>query len=230
MKKAKYLLIGISALMFINAAAQVDTAAFKGFSTPKSKYHEGILKFNLIPLLIGQMDFTGELRVTYERVIAKRQSITVSASYDFPNFILLAIGNNFGGRHSSGGNINSVYIEGGRATFGYRYYPLKKSKVLNGLFVGPYLSYNAVKIQEKNSSAEYSVVNYADASAILGYQKVFPKHWSFEFFGGFGGKNNFVLHPNTQADQVYHFFNPFRHVAVINHLKVVMQVNFGYAF
>jgi hypothetical protein len=229
MKNVKYLLAGISVLIFINAAAQVDTAAFKGFSAPKSTYHPGILKFDLIPLLIGQMDFTGELRVTYERVIAKRQSITVSGSYDFPNFILLAIDNSFGRRGHTSGNVNSVYINGGRVTFGYRYYPLKKSKVLNGLFAGPYLSYNAVKIQEKNNSAEWNVVNYADASAILGYQKVFPKHWSFEFFGGFGYKDNFVLHPNTQADQFYDDYAFLRH-SVISHIKVVMQVNFGYAF
>ena len=232
MRRPKYLLVGISVLIFVNASAQVDTA-FRGFSTPKSAYTPSILKFNLIPLLVGQISFTGELRVAYERVIAKRQTITVSGSYDFPNFILVALSNRFGARggHNGGGsNVNSVYINGGRVTFGYRYYPLYESTALNGLFVGPYLSYNVVKIQEKDNSTEWNTVNYADATAIVGYQKVFAEHWSFEFFGGFGYKDNFILHPNSQADAFYNGYATFRRSAGLSHLKVAMQINFGYVF
>ena len=209
---------------------------FQGFVAPKPMQNAGILKFSAVPIFEGQIDFTGEFRITYERKIAKRQSITIGISYDYPNFILLAIGNAFGrggGRHSggssSGANLNTVSVEGGRITLGYRYYPLKKQEGLKGFFVGPYLSYNVVNIREKDNSQNYELVNYFNASAITGYQFVFKNHFELEFFGGLGYKNNFVLHRNQEANQIYGSY-VFAQGGALKYVKLVMQMNFGYAF
>jgi hypothetical protein len=236
----KHIFITTLVLAFIHCSAQQDELqGFKGFSTPRSTHNSGLLKTNLIPFLVGQMPFTGELRLTYERAIAKKQSVTIGASYDYPNFILAAAGSggghgggrrgNGGGYAGRGGGITGVSIEGGRVTLGYRYYPLKNAVALKGLFVGPYLSYNAANIREKNNSSEYEVANYANASAITGYQLVFPKHWSFEIFGGIGYKDNFSLHYDAAADRVFEQYRFFQNSAM-NHIKLVVQMNFGYAF
>ena len=231
--------IVIALTIHLQCAAQDDELkGFEGFSTPKPIQNAGILKVGIIPIFDGQIDFTGELRITYERKIAKRQSITVSGSYDFPNFILLAVGKSFGGGrggggrrgggYGRGGNFNSYSIEGGRITLGYRYYPLKKLEGLGGFFVGPYLSYNAVNIRDKTASANYEVVNYANASLITGYQLVKKSHFSFEIFGGLGYKNNFVSHYNSDANTIYSDYT--LREAAFNNVKIVMQMNFGYAF
>ena len=73
------------------------------------------------------------------------------------------------------------------------------------------------------------MANYADASAITGYQIVFPKHWSYENVGGIGYKNNFSLHYNSQADRVFEQYQLFQNSAM-KHIKLVAQMNFGYAF
>ena len=241
MKKSfglKSFIVSLAMFAFNSAAAQQpdELQGFQGFAAPKPMQNAGILKFSLIPIFVGQIDFTGELRVTYERKIAKHQSITIGVSYDYPNFILLAIGNQFsrgsGGRHgggrSSGANLNSVSVEGGRITFGYRYYPLKKQPGLKGFFIGPWLSYNAANIRDKSASQNYELVNYADACAITGYQLV-VHHFALEFFGGFGYKNNFVTHPNADANQVYRQFT-IPQTGPAKYFKFALEMNFGYAF
>ena len=231
--------ICVMAMIFCYAQEQDALQGFQGFSTPKEVKNEGILKFSPFPIFDGQIDFTGELRVTYERKIAKRQTITIGASYDYPNFILLAVGRSFGGggggRRGGGGGgygrgsaFNDFSIEGGRATLGYRYYPLKKMSGLSGLFVGPYLSYNAVNIREKGASANYEVVNYFDASGITGYQLVLKNHFEFEVFGGLGYKNNFVAHYDQVANSIYDDYVP--RTPALENVKFVLQMNFGYAF
>jgi len=219
------------------AQQQDELQGFQGFSTPKPMQNAGILKVGVTPVFDGQIAFTGELRVTYERKIAKRQSITIGASYDFPNFILLAISSRYGGRgggrHGGGGygggsSFNSFSIEGGRITLGYRYYPLKKLEGLKGLYVGPYLSYNAVNIRQKDISANYEVVNYADATGIVGYQFIFPRRFTLDLFGGLGYKNNFVAHYNSYANEVNNQYTV--KIQALDNVKIALQLNFGYAF
>ena len=218
--------------MCCHAQQQDELQGFQGFSSPPPVKNEGILKFSPIAIFDGQIAYTGELRVTYEQKIAKRQSITIGASYDFPNFILLALSNAFttgrggrGGGHTGG--ISGFSIEGGRVTLGYRYYPLKKLEGLKGFFVGPYISYDAVNIRQKSASYNYEIVNYANANGITGYQLVTKHHFSFEIFGGLGYKNNFVLHYNQEANNVNQFS---LRIKALDHVKLVMQMNFGYAF
>ncbi len=229
--------IALLALLPAMAQQQDELQGFQGFSTPKPMRNAGILKFSIIPIFEGQIDFTGELRVTYEHKIAKRQSITIGASYDYPNFILLGISNAIGGRGGGrpGGHggrstsFNAVSVEGGRITLGYRYYPLKEFEGLKGFFVGPYLSFNSVNIRIKNNSQNYEVINYADAAAITGYQFVFAKHFELELFGGLGYKNNFVGHYNTAANDVYRQY-ALPQIPGLTNVKLVAQMNLGYAF
>ena len=227
--------LALSLLVCLYVHAQQDELqGFRGFTAPKPVHNQGILKFSAVPLFEGQIAYTGELRVIYERKIAKRQSITLSASYDFPNFILLAIGRSFGAGGRRGGRgggrsagLNSVSVEGGRIAVGYRYYPLKKQEGLKGFFVGPYLSYNAVNIRDKSNAQNYEIVNYADACGITGYQFII-KHFELEFFGGLGYKNNFVSHYNQTANAVNDQYT--LKISALNNVKLVLQMNFGYAF
>ena len=232
----KFWTLGFSLLVCIYVHAQQDELqGFQGFSAPKPMHNQGILKFSAIPLFEGQIAYTGEIRVIYERKLAKRQSITLSASYDFPNFILLAIGKRLsgggrrggGGRGGRGASLNSVSVEGGRIAVGYRYYPLKKQEGLKGFFVGPYLSYNAVNIRDKSNAQNFEVVNYADVCGITGYQFII-KHFELEFFGGLGYKNNFVSHYNQTANAINDQYT--LKIPALDNVKFVLQMNFGYAF
>ena len=87
LRHIQYFSLSVWVFMFIQASAQQDEFQdFKGFSAPKSSHNSGLLKADLIPLLLGQMPFTGELRLTYERQITKNRSLTIGASLQLPQF------------------------------------------------------------------------------------------------------------------------------------------------
>jgi hypothetical protein len=218
------------------AAQDDDLKDFKGFQTQSQFHKRAVIRTSLLPIFEGQIDFTGELRITYEQTIARRQSITIGASYDFPNFILLAITGGGGGggrgRGGYGGGLRGLArydIEGGRIALGYRYYISKKRTAPEGFYAGPYFSYNGVQIREKQNPANYEGVNYLNADGIAGYQFIGKRHFSFDIFFGMGYKDNFVTNYNAIADRPYYDYVP-RLLPAFKNFKFLMQMNFGYAF
>ncbi|HLP22196.1 MAG TPA: DUF3575 domain-containing protein, partial [Chitinophagales bacterium] len=177
---------------------ETDTSAtrrFKGFRTPRFPSADNVIKSNLIPILFGQIPLCGEIRVTYERMIWHNQSISLGASYNFPNlfaFVMPAIIN------PNRTTLKRYSLRGARITFGYRYYPLS-SEAPKGFFFGPYFSYNFVRIQERHGNGSYELVNYINGSLICGYQAKFGKHIFFEVFGGLGYKRNFSVFYDSRS-------------------------------
>ena len=195
---------------------------FNGFKNEKIPFKGNVIKFSPIPLLVGQIPYCGELRLTYERLITHNTSISIGGSYNFPS-VIFAIAS-----RSSGGNLNQFSFRGGRAILGFRYYPLKKKKAPAGLFFGPYISYNFVRIKEKKGNGSYIDLNYFNASAITGYQFSFGKSIYFEVFGGIGYRKNFTREFDSRNGSRTTYDSDV--LGPIKNLKVILQVNLGYAF
>ncbi|MDB5283070.1 MAG: hypothetical protein JWO06_2145 [Bacteroidota bacterium] len=202
-----------------------DTTGFQGFKAPKLPGIQHVIKSNIIPVLIGQIPYCGELRVTYEHMITHNQSISAGFAYNFPNlFLLLATAQN-----GSNSLFHTYSMRGARADIGYRFYPLKEEEAPEGLFFGPYISYNFVKIAEKHGD-NYQVVNYFNASGVAGYQFMFDG-FSLEVFGGLGYRNNFILKYDSHINQTYTTGLPVViDLGKFKYVKIVAQINFGYAF
>ena len=210
-----------------------DTLHFKGFSTPKFPFKQNVIKSNLIPVFMGQIPLCGDLRFTYERMLTHNQSFTLGVSYNFPNLLLVvlpAITN------PNNRTLKNFSMRGGRLTLGYRFYPLKRKHAPAGLFVGPYGSFNFVKIKERKGTGDYWLYCYANASLILGYQFHLRKGVFMEFFAGLGYRKNFeVFYDSHRKTYAQHDLgsvikpplvtgDPFKNV------KFSLQMNIGFGW
>jgi hypothetical protein len=225
--RKKYALLFATTLMFsLIHAQEADSLGFRGFKNPKLPYRQNEIKANFVPLLMGQIPICGELRITYERLFTHNQSFTAGFSYNYPNLFLLITtalndpqGKGWFGRFST---------QGARFTLGYRYYPFKDVQAPEGLFFGPYFSYNFAKIGYKSTQGSYQILNYLNAEAIVGYQVEISDNFYFEFFGGLGYKHNFVVYYDSRSNKTssedFYLFPPLKNV------KLALQVNFCYAF
>lgn len=242
----KHLVISCALLLYFCSviAQQDDTLGFVAFKAPpKAPSKMGILKVGIIPILIGQIPETGELRLNYEQVLAPKHSLLVGVSYDFPNFLVAAVsssgaghggggggGGGYRGGHGYGGGGNifgaNYTYEGARGMLGYRYYPLKGNEAPTGFYVGPYISYNFANAREKSGGDNQEQVNYFDACAVVGYQLIKKNHFTFDFTGGLGYKDNFITNANPNMHIETNLFNS----PAMQHIKLMLQLNFGYAF
>ncbi|MFN8323059.1 MAG: hypothetical protein U0T74_10415 [Chitinophagales bacterium] len=212
------------------ASAQRDTVVreFEGFKSTKLPLRQNVIKSNLIPFLFGQIPICGEIRFTYERMLSHNQSLTLGASYNYPNlflFVMPAIAN------PNGTTLKDYSLRGGRITLGYRFYPLKSKQAPEGLFVGPYGSFNFVKIKERNGNGSSETWCYANGSLIAGYQFYLTRGVFLELFGGLGYRKNFIVYYDavhnrtSQADlQLFFKNNPFKNV------KLIFQLNLGFGW
>ncbi len=234
MKKITGAIILIVALFFllpVNLLAQnlpnlEKKREFRGFKDRKLPFKQNVIKSNLIPILMGQIPLCGELRFTYERVLSHNQSLTIGASYNFPNlflFVMPAVSNP--GRTT----LKDYSLRGGRITLGYRFYPLKNKSAPNGLFFGPYGSFNFVKIKPRHGNGDFETWNYADACLILGYQFHMRKGVFMEFFAGLGYRKNFIRHysahfKTTTEEEYYVIKTP------VPNFKALLQMNIGFGW
>lgn len=240
MKKNTRAIIPIVALFFLipanlfcqNLPNLEKKKEFRGFKDRKLPFKQNVIKSNLIPVFMGQIPLCGELRFTYERVLSQNQSITIGASYNYPNLLLFASPTQI---FSSNYILKNYSLRGGRITLGYRFYPLKRKTAPTGLFVGPYGSFNFVKIKERNGNGDYLMYCYANASLILGYQFHMRKGVFMEFFGGVGYRKNFEI----LYDAHYHTTSKRDMSAIIkpplvgdwfNYVKLSLQMNIGFGW
>lgn len=215
---------------------QKDTLGFKGFSSEHyMPAHSTVIKMSPVPFFMGQIPYCGEVRITVEQLVAWNQSLTIGASYNYPSPVLALISAmNKGG----GSSFNDYSINGFRGILGYRYYPIKKLHAPNGLYFGPYLSYNFAKIKEKGGSGDYFILNYANAGLITGYQIQLPRNVYLDFFTGLGYRNNFIIEYDSRTNRTStsfmnsSFFAPpgMQNLRFLANVKFYLQVNVCYAF
>lgn len=212
--------------LFSATSDSLQIKKFKGFKTPKFPSAQNVLKTNIIPILIGQIPYCGELRLTYERMIWHNQSISLGVSYNFPNLFLFVMPAVLNPKHA---NLSKYSLRGARFTFAYRYYPFG-SEAPKGFFFGPYLSYNFVKLQERHGNGSYQMLNYANASLVCGYQFKFGNHVFLELFGGVGYRKNFEQDYDSQTRQTYTGDIYNKKFPQLKNVKFALQMNLGYGF
>jgi hypothetical protein len=210
----------------LQAQEDVDSSGFEGFkSTGRIPYKQNVIKFSPVPMFVGQIPYCGEIRLTYERMIAYNHSLLLGASYNYPNIILLMMS---AVADPPGQGFKRYSLRGGRVIFGYRYYPLKSKDAPEGLYFGPYFSYNFVKIKERKGDGSYEMLNYANASMVAGYQIEMRDGWFCDFMAGLGYRRNFVRSYDAQTNRVS--TNEMEGITVIRNIKLTLQINFCYGF
>jgi hypothetical protein len=210
-------------------AQQDDTTGFVAFKATKFPVKANTVKIGVIPFLVGEIPWCGEIRITYEHPITHNQSLLAGLSYNYPGALLL-----LESVSTPGSGISDFSWRGGRIMLGYRWYPLKRSDAPKGFYFGPYFSYNFLKIRDKQDHTIYETMDYLNASLLVGEQVLAHNGFTFDVFGGFGYKDNFIAHsdPNllvpiirpTDLLGISHASN------AAQHFKFTLQVNFGYSF
>jgi hypothetical protein len=210
----------LSLVLSTHLYGQVDSdTGFVGFKAPKLAYKSSAIKIGTIPLLVGEIPYCGEIRITYEHSIASNQSLLLGVSYDFPSITLLIAS------MQMGSGIGGFSWRGGRVMLGYRWYPLKDAKAPQGFYAGPLLSGNFLNIKDKQNAATYETMDYLNASMVTGYQVLAHNGFTFDIFGGLGYRDNFISHDSGVGLPV-----PFILGSGFQHVKVTAQVNLGYSF
>jgi len=211
------------------AHGRADTSGFEGFNAVKFPVKANTVKIGIVPFLVGEIPYCGEIRVTYEHPITHNQSILAGLSYDYPGALLL-----LASVSSPGSGINQLSWRGGRIMLGYRWYPLKKNDAPKGFYIGPYFSYNFLKIQDKQDHSIYETMDYINASFIVGEQVLARNGFTFDIFCGAGYKDNFIAHndPNLNVGilKPTDLLGVPPAPAAAQHIKFTLQVNFGYSF
>lgn len=205
---------------------KADTTGFVGFKNVKFASKQNLIKASPLPFLIGQIPICGELRITYERMVTHNQSFIAGMSYNYPNPILF-----FGSLLTAGTGNQSFAgysLRGVRGMLGYRYYPFKFMEAPSGLFLGPYLTWNYVRIKQRGGNADYLELNYPSASFIVGYQEELAENFFFEGFVGLGYRNNFVVQFDSRTNRLSR--EPLYVFRALRFIKFPIQVNFSYAF
>lgn len=229
-KVLKVLLSGFVLPLLFTSSVFGQKRTFTGFEDRKIPFKQNVIKWNIIPVFIGQIPLCGELRFTYERMLTHNQSLTVGLSYNFPSIPFVLVPSALSSR---GYSIKDFSMRGGRITFGYRYYPLKRKEAPNGLFTGPYGSFNFVKIKERNGNGSYDLICYANASWIVGFQRHLRHGVFFELFGGLGYKKNFVYSYdatyNQSSQQDFDLFEKTP-LHILKNVKITLQINVGFGW
>lgn len=198
---------------------------FEGFKDEKELLErQNVIKASPIPFFVGQIPICGEIRITYERVIAPQHSLLVGASYNYPNIFLLVMS----AVADTGVGFKDYSFRGGRGIIGYRFYPLRGKTAPEGFYVGPYFSYNFVKVKEKGGNDDYYTINYANASIVAGYQIHMSKGVHMDFMGGLGYRYNFIVEYDSRLRRTTRY--EMEGMPFIKNAKLVLQINLGYAF
>ncbi len=202
-----------------------DTLHFEGFKEPKKlPYKLNVVKASPMPFFIGQIPYCGEIRITYERMLASHHSLLLGGSYNYPNVILLVMS----AVSDTAQSFKDFSLRGGRVMFGYRFYPIKRQSAPKGLFFGPYVSYNFVKIKQRKGNGSYDLINYLNADMVVGYQFEMGHSVFMEFMGGIGYRNNWGVYYDARLNRSERY--DIYDIKFLKNVKFLLQVNFGYGF
>ncbi|WP_161787184.1 DUF3575 domain-containing protein [Hymenobacter sp. IS2118] len=169
-------------------------------SSAPTEAPKNIIKIAPLAFVHGQLPFTVESRLGYERAIGERGSLMGSYSYlgtNYPFSFLgsVALSSAISTAFTAAGHPAIVWTEtrirttGHRYQFQYRYYLSQQRRGLQGLYLAPHFSY---------AQAEYNIsLKDFDVTRILkttnrnynllfGYQRIVWRHLAAEAFTGLG--------------------------------------------
>jgi hypothetical protein len=208
-------------------APVLDTIEFEGFKSAKSAARDNLIKGSAIPFFFGQIPFTGEIRIGYERMITHNQSLNFTGGYVYPNPVLF-----FGSLIARNGLFNKMSIRGGKIGVGYRFYPVKNRQAPEGFYFGPYGSYTFARLKEKRGNDDVYTWHYANAGMIAGYQVKIEEYLYVDMFAGLGYRKNWESFYNsaTKKRSTQDLGLPPVFMLPHRNVKIFLQFNLCYAF
>src|SRR5688572_5668618 len=172
-----------------------------------SPVKKNIIKLAPLGFIHGQMPFTVESRIGYERVIGDKSSVAGSYSYLGTNYPFSFIGSAalsatlttaltlYGkpGKTAIVWSETDIKTTGYRYQFQYKYYLSKKHLAPEGVYVSPHYSYAKADYDVDMNDFEVSFKVKAKNQSynlLLGYQNILGKHFVIDVFTGLGYRNN----------------------------------------
>lgn len=148
-----------------------------------------VFKTNPLALIIGQIIYTGELRLGYEYMLTPKQSIQVAASYNFLNVFVKSTFDSLNVTVN-----NQIGTWGYRLQLSYRYYLYSTQDFKpEGFFVSPHVSINRFRLYERGNYSQYfSEDNFFNVNLLVGYQQILWDRITGEIVLGIGYRNNFI--------------------------------------
>lgn len=190
------------------------------FPALKSQAQENVIKTNPLPAIWGQVPLTGEYRLVYERALTEKHAVWLGPAFVGPSQFI----NIEKATRDSVNNNTGIAVRGFRIQGGYKYY-LAGEGAPDGLYVGPYLSYNRTRFINKENRNEFVEAQFASICGIIGYQLIIEDIVAVDFFTGAGYKNNSWNYRDPQG-----FFDRNVLGGGRNHLKLILGFNIGIAF
>lgn len=145
-----------------------------------------IFKTNPLTVLWGSIPFTSEYRITYETSTGRKQYANIGAAYLGKNVVLLK------GYASLISNPEAYKFNGYKVHFSYRWIIHEFGPHPEGIYVGPYISYAHLRIENTQSAgiSDHAIIDHFHIAAIMGAQIKLGGIFYGDVFGGIGYKNN----------------------------------------
>lgn len=192
----------LCSLLTATALAQAPTATPP--TTPAPAPPKNLIKIAPLGWIHGQLPFSVESRIGYERVVSPSSSVGASYSYlgtNYPfNFIgsvalSAAISSAFtaAGRPAILWTATRIRTTGHRYQLQYRYYPGRR-QAPEGLYLAPSFSHAEaqydISLKEEPDIAVGIKAKRQSYNVLVGFQEVVGKHFVVDVFGGLGYRRN----------------------------------------
>ncbi len=176
-----------------------------------------LYKTNPLRPLMGQVPFTGEYSISFEKVLDKRFSYQLAFSVVAPSPL------NRIGIPDNSSNLKEINIVGSRIKPSLRFYFFRQSEPAPiGLYWGPMASFNFVRFADRGTQEDYLHHYYTSFNLLLGYQLLVFKGFYLDLFSGVGYKYNFWK-------RAISFGSIFDLPAPVQGLKYTLGFEFGVA-
>ena len=207
---------------------------------PEPAPPKNVIKIAPFAFIHGQMPFTVESRIGYERAISKQGSLGASYSYLGTNYPFSFIGSAalsatlttalmLYGKPGKVGIIwtnTDIKATGYRYQFQYRHYLSKKHFAPEGFYLSPHYSYAKVAydVEMEDFEVKFKVKAKNESyNLLLGYQAILGRHFVLDVFSGLGYRNN-------RRDILDDQSNFLRRMEKGSPLKFSAGLNMGWAF
>ncbi len=238
----RLLVAGALALPFVllagPARAQTPVAA-SAVAAPAPPVRKGGNVLKLAPLgwIHGQLPFTVEWRLGYERRLGKRNSLAASYSHLGSNVPFSFLGSfalsaaissavTLSGHPSIGWTSADIRARGSRWQVQYRQYLTDRRLAPEGWYVSPQFSYAAadytIRLKDWGTAMHIELKNH-NYNLLFGHQRVWGKHFVFDVFTGLGYRQKSTFIVNAAGENLEQMPNA-------THLKLSSGLNLGWAF
>ncbi len=134
------------------------------------------------PFWVTIIPITGEYKINFEVATTKKQSFQLGASYLGPSVLI----NLEEISSSSEEEVGGVKINGFRLQGTYKFFVTRNTTSPEGFYVGPYISYASMKMENKDFTEDNVSGKKITYDAVLGYQLITEGGFTMDVFTGFG--------------------------------------------